>query len=159
MPCLMPTRLNARKTQPRVPSMRCCSGSSSLRPKADHLQHRLALPLQQYNTLVISEGDPPYRVPSPTELPHKGARPEVPKLDAAIVPAGNDKPLVELKACHRIVMCAQAVDAGVGREVEGDDATVGSARDERVSRQLQLPDERSVTLQHRCALATRIRDG
>ena len=74
-----------------------------------------------------------------------------PQLDATVVPAGNDEPIVELEAGDRVVVRAQAVACLERGEVEYDDAAVGPTSDEDVRDwvELELTDERGVALEER----------
>lgn len=102
--------------------------------KAQHLQHRLPLPLTQDRTLVILEHDPPHGLARFAQLANKVARLDVPQFDAAVVPAADDEPVVVLQTGDRVVVCAYPLKAGVVDEVKDDDPAIGAARDEGVVR-------------------------
>lgn len=80
-----------------------------------------------------------------------------PELDPTVVTAGDDEPVVELKAGDRVVVRAEPVLRLESGQVKDDHSSVRAAGDEHVRDrvELQLADERGVALEERQELSVK----
>lgn len=113
------------------------------------------MPLAQDGALVVLEVESPHDLARLGQFSDEVAGLDVPQLDSSIVSGRYDESVIELKAGDRVVVGADPLQAGVCCQVEDDDSTVRTACDQDIAGELQLANERCVSLE-KCDTFTRV---
>lgn len=90
---------------------------------------------------LILESHAPHSLALSNQLANQVARLQVPDFDTAVTTTANNTSIIELQACHAVIVRSQPVNGDKFRERPDPDRAVRATCDKSVSAHLELAHE------------------